>query len=153
MARRSELVCILMILLCGCEAQGTRYKKQGAAEGEGTILVYRPKGDFIGRGENPYVTVNGESLGHIFAGAYIAKTVPAGEHDVKVVQSLVFLPVWAKGVTVAVGEGGTAYVKVDQKITSLGGENSGIAARQEIFIEEVDEVAGQAALAKSRRNE
>lgn len=154
MARRGILFSILMISLAACTAQGERYEKAAARADTGTIYVYRPLGKWNGRGENPYVNVAGKLLGRLFAGGYVAYAVPAGEHRVEVVQSLLFLPVWPKGLEVAVAEGSSTYVKVDQRITSIGGEDGGgVTARQEVFIEEVDEVTGQAALAKSRLNE
>lgn len=141
------------LVLAGCVAQGPKYQSASVipARGEAVIYVYRPKGNWVVRGENPYVQIGDDGLGQLRSGGYVSKTVPAGEHKVIVRQSLLMMPVWSDSVEVTVAEGGSAYVKVDQRYTQFGAE-SGVSARQQIFIEEVDSLTGQAEIAETRRN-
>jgi hypothetical protein len=141
------------VLASGCVAQGPKY--QSAAidpeRGQGVIYVYRPKGNWVVRGENPYVEIGGDGLGQLRSGGFLSKVVPAGEYKVVVHQSLLMMPVWSDSVEVTVADGGSAYVKVDQRYTQFG-TDSGVSARQQIFIEEVDSLTGQAEIAETRRN-
>jgi hypothetical protein len=140
-------------LLAGCVAQGPLYQSAqlSPARGQGVIYIYRPKGNWVARGENPYVEVGGEGMGPLRAGGYFSKAVAAGEHTVRVRQSLLLMPIWSDSVEVSVAPGGEAYVKVDQRFTKFGAD-SGVSARQQVFIEEVDSLTGQAEIAETRRN-
>jgi hypothetical protein len=117
----------------------------------GVIYVYRPLDSIIGRGEDPYVWIAGEQMGRVKAGGYVKKVVPVGEHDVTVRQTVLFVPTWPEMVQVAVASGGSAYVKVDQRITGISADG-GAGAIQEVFIEEVPFDVGQADISKAREN-
>jgi Protein of unknown function (DUF2846) len=144
---------VTAFLLFGCVAQGPKYQSAGVtpARGEGVIYVYRPKGNWVVRGENPYVQIGDDGLGALRSGGFVSKAVSAGEYKVVVRQSLLMMPIWSDSVEVTVADGGSAYVKVDQRYTKFGAD-SGLSARQEIFIEEVDSLTGQAEIAETRRN-
>lgn len=151
--RCGPIIALVGVAIAGCVAQGPKYENAGItpAKGEGIIYVYRPKGEWLVRGENPYVQIGDDGLGQLRAGGFVSKAVPAGEYNVSVRQSLLMVPVWSRSVEVAVAEGGSTYVRVDQRYTQFGAD-SGISARQQIFIEEVDSLTGQAEIAETRRN-
>ena len=144
---------VIVILLAGCVAQGPKYQSAGVTpeRGEGVIYVYRPKGNWVVRGENPYIQIGDDGLGALRSGGFLSKAVPAGEYKVIVRQSLLLMPVWSDSVEVTVADGGSAYVKVDQRYTQFGAD-SGVSARQQIFIQEVDSLTGQAEIAETRSN-
>jgi hypothetical protein len=142
----------IALALAACAAEGPRFESASLSSSEvGVIYVYRPLESVIGRGEDPYVSIAGEHMGRLKAGGYVKKVVPIGEHAVTVRQTVLFIPTWPETVEVAVASGGSAYVKVDQRITSIGGEN-GAAATQQVFIEEVSFDVGQADISKAREN-
>lgn len=151
--RRAVFVLIPTLMFGGCVAQGPKYQSAqiDPARGQAVIYVYRPKGNWVVRGENPYVEIGGEGMGQLRAGGFVSKVVPAGDYTVRVLQSLLMMPIWSDSVEVAVADGGSAYVKIDQRYTKFG-VDSGVSARQQIFIEEVDSVAGQAEIAETRAN-
>lgn len=139
-------------LLSACAADGPRFESAALSSSEvGVIYVYRPLDTIIGRGEDPYVSIAGEQLGRVKAGGYVKKVVPIGAHDVTVRQTVLFIPTWPETVEVAVASGGSAYVKIDQRITGIG-TGDGASATQEVFIEEVPVDVGQTDIAKAREN-
>jgi hypothetical protein len=151
--RRAVLLLIAALTLGGCVAQGPKYQSAAVmpARGQAVIHVYRPKGNWLVRGENPYVEIGGEGVGQLRAGGFVSKIVAAGDYTVRVRQSLLMMPIWSDSVEVSVADGGSAYVKVDQRYTKFG-LDSGVSARQQVFIEEVDSLAGQAEIAETRAN-
>lgn len=151
--RRAVLLLIPALTIGGCVAQGPKYQSAGVTppRGQAVIYVYRPKGNWVVRGENPYVEIGGEGMGQLRAGGFMSKVVPAGDYTVRVRQSLLMMPIWSDSVEVSVADGGSAYVKVDQRYTKFG-VDSGVSARQQISIEEVDNLEGQAEIAETRAN-
>ena len=139
-------------MVAACAAEGRRFETAALSSSEdGVIYVYRPLASVIGRGEDPYVWIAGEQMGRVKAGGYVKKVVPTGTHDVTVRQTVLFIPTWPQTVEVAVASGGSAYVKVDQRITGISTEE-GAAATQQVSIEEVPFDMGQADLSKAREN-
>jgi hypothetical protein len=151
--RRWVLCLIPALTIGGCVAQGPKYQSAEVtpARGQAVIYVYRPKGNWVVRGENPYVEIGGEGMGQLRAGGFVSKVVPSGDYTVRVRQSLLMMPIWSDSVEVTLAAGGSAYVKIDQRYTKFG-LDSGVSARQQIFIEEVDSLAGQAEIAETRAN-
>jgi hypothetical protein len=140
-------------LLASCAAEGPDFQRPTLASNDvGVIYVYRPLTSIIGRGEDPYVYVAGENLGRLKAGGYVEKVVPLGEYKVTVRQTVMFIPTWPQSVEVAVASGGSAYVKVDQRVTGISTEGPGTTATQEVFIEEVGNEEGQHEIAKAKGN-
>jgi hypothetical protein len=141
------------LVISSCAAEGPDFKRASLNSTEvGIIYVYRPLTSVIGRGENPYVYVNGENLGQLKAGGYLEKVVPIGEHKVTVRQTVLFVPTWPESVEVAVASGGSAYVKVDQRVTGLSTEGEGATATQQVFIEEVSNEEGQVEIERAKGN-
>jgi hypothetical protein len=138
--------------LAACAADGPRFESAALSSSEvGVIYVYRPLDSIIGRGEDPYVWIAGKQMGRVKAGGYVKKVVPIGEYDVTVRQTVLFVPTWPETVEVAVASGGSAFVKIDQRITGIG-SGDGAAATQQVFIEEVPIEVGQSEIAKAREN-
>lgn len=147
------LTIVALLALSACAADGPRYDPTRApAPGrEGLIYVYRPEGSLLGRGESPYVQVAGKGYGQLKAGGFIAVKLPEGEYQVTAMQTLfLVLPTIPKSVSVAVVPGSTSYVRVDQRIASVG--SGGAAATQEISVEEVNVETGQAEIAITHQN-
>ncbi|HEY7764660.1 MAG TPA: DUF2846 domain-containing protein [Aestuariivirgaceae bacterium] len=143
---------LMLSLLQGCAAEGDPFERQAGLSNEvGVIYVYRPLTSVIGRGEDPYVSIAGRNMGRLRAGGYVKLVVSIGEHKVTAHQSLFLLPSWPRSVEVAVASGGSAYVKVDQRITDVD-FSGGASATQQIFIEEVSSTTGQSEIATLREN-
>lgn len=138
---------IVALLLAGCVSPGdvtSSVAPNGAAGRPGTIVVYRPKGKLLSQGEPPYVTVAGKTYGTLPAGSYFAATVPEGDVKVTANQAvLLVLPTIPKSVEVAVIATGTSYVRVDQIISSAD-LSGGVTVNQQVVIEEVSPIVGQA---------
>ncbi|HKQ95207.1 MAG TPA: DUF2846 domain-containing protein [Aestuariivirgaceae bacterium] len=144
---------VTALLVSSCAAEGPDFKRASIQSTEvGIIYVYRPLTSVIGRGENPYVYVNGENLGQLKAGGYLEKVVPIGEYKVTVRQTVLFVPTWPESVEVAVASGGSAYVKVDQRVTGFTTEGEGATATQQVFIEEVGNEEGQIEIERAKGN-
>jgi hypothetical protein len=144
---------VTALLVASCAAEGPAFERTAINSTEvGIIYVYRPLTSVVGRGENPYVYVNGESLGQLKAGGYLEKVVPIGEYKVTVRQTVLFVPTWPESVEVAVASGGSAYVKVDQRVTGFTTEGEGATATQQVFIEEVSNEEGQVEIARAKGN-
>lgn len=146
-----------LLALSGCAAEGPRYQPAALdpIEGQGVIYVYRPALELGKRGESPFVTVNGISYGAMRPGSFIAANVPAGEIKVVVQQSVFMLvPTIPKKVVVTVVPGSMSYVRVNQKIDSMGsgGDAGGVQVMQSISIEEVPFDVGQQELEMTRQN-
>ncbi|MGQ0485963.1 MAG: hypothetical protein ACT4SY_11510 [Hyphomicrobiales bacterium] len=151
---RRRALALLLPALAACTAQGPRYAPTGNAPAadSGIIYVYRPLGTVATRGEPPFVAVGDKPQVRMRAGSYIAVTVPEGEVEVSVQQSLFLLvPTIPRSVTVTVVAGGRSYVRVDQVISGAD-MSSGVTVSQSVMIEEVSPEVGQAELEKARRN-
>lgn len=149
---RIALIAMLALLAAACTADGPGFQPLSQRPaGEGIVYVYRPEGKTIGRGETPYIEIAGKSMGLLKAGGYISATLPPGEHDVTVRQSLLFVPTIWDTVTVAVAPGSVSYVRVDQRVTKVG--NAGyFSAMQKVSIEEVSDEIGQSEITETRQN-
>jgi hypothetical protein len=143
---------VVLPLLAGCAAGGPAFERRAALSNEvGVIYVYRPLTSAIGRGEDPYVIIAGERMGRLKAGGYLKKVVPIGDHKVTVQQSVLLLPTWPESVEVAVASASSTYVKIDQRITNVD-LSGGATATQQVFIEEVSDITGQAEILNMREN-
>jgi hypothetical protein len=131
---RIALIAMLALAAAGCTAGGPTFQPLSQRPaGQGIVYVYRPEGKTIGRGETPYVEIAGKNLGMLKAGGYLSATLPPGEHDVTVRQSLLFVPTIWDTVSVAVAPGSVSYVRVDQRVTKVG--NAGfLSAMQKVTI-------------------
>jgi hypothetical protein len=151
---RRGLLGFLGVLIAGCTARGPAYVPASISPtgNSGLIYVYRPKGTVATRGESPYLTIGDVAYGPIMAGSFIAAHVPEGEVKVVVQQSvLMLIPTIPRSITVTVINGGTSFVRVDQKIHSAT-LDSGLTVTQSIEIEEVSSEEGQLALEETRQN-
>ncbi len=151
---RRQMLTLLLPVLPACTAQGARYAPTGnaPAAGSGIIFVYRPLGTVTTRGEPPFVAVGDKPQVRMRAGSYIAVTVPEGEVEVSVQQSLFLLvPTIPRNVTVTVVAGGRSYVRVDQVISGAD-MSGGVTVNQSVAIEEVSSEVGQAELQQMREN-
>ena len=151
--RRSVLQ-VMALPLVGCAAEGARYVPNSieGAKNTGIIYVYRPLTQLGQRGEDPFVSMAHKSYGRMRAGSFVAGTLPEGEVDVTVQQSMLFLvPTIPKTVTVTVVRGSQSYVKVDQIIDVIG-VTDGASVSQSIESEEMPFNVGQAELAQTRQN-
>lgn len=150
---RLPLGLAVALALAACAAEGPDFERASLTTADtGVIYVYRPLTSVIGRGEDPYVYIGGENMGRLKSGGYVEKVVPIGEYKVTVRQTVLFVPTWPQSVEVAVGSGGSAYVKVDQRVTGVTTEGEGATATQQVFIEEVGNTEGQAEIAQAKKN-
>ena len=107
----------------------------------------------VTRGEAPFLRVAGRSYGRMKAGSFRAISVPEGDVEVQVQQSLLMLvPTIPRSVTVTVVAGSKSYVRVNQIIDSAS-VGSGVAVSQSVSIEEVSSEVGQEELALTRQND
>ena len=149
---RIALIAMLALLAAACTADGPAFQPMALRPaGQGIVYVYRPEGKTIGRGETPYIEIAGKNMGMLKAGGYLSATLPPGEHDITVRQSLLFLPTIWDTVSVAVAPGSVSYVRVDQRVTKVG-VGSSFSAMQKVTIEEVSDEIGQSEIADTRQN-
>jgi hypothetical protein len=142
------------MVLSGCAAEGERYNPAELPPPgrSGIIYVYRPADNILQRGEAPYITIAGKSYGQLKAGGYIRAVLPEGDYQVTALQTaLLIVPTIPRSVSVAVVPGSRSFVRVEQRISSIGGSGA-MSATQEIGIEEVDPDTGQAEIARTRLN-
>lgn len=147
----------LLLALGACAAEGPRYEPAALTplEGAGIIYVYRPLQEIGKRGESPHLTIDGTSYGAMRPGSFVAANVRAGDIRVTLQQSVfLFVPTFPKSVDVTVVPGSISYVRVNQKIDSIGsgGDAGGIQVMQSIEIEEVPFDVGQRELEQTRQN-
>jgi hypothetical protein len=149
---RIALIAMLALLAAACTADGPGFQPVSQRPaGEGLVYVYRPEGAALGRGETPYIEIAGKNMGMLKAGGYVSATLPPGEHDVTVRQTMLFVPTLWDTVSVAVAPGSVSYVRIDQRVTKVG--NAGFfSAMQKISIEEVSAEVGQSEIAETRQN-
>ena len=138
----------------GCAAEGEPYNPAELASPgrSGIIYVYRIADNIFQRGEAPYINIAGKSYGQLKPGGYIRVVLPEGEYQVTALQTvLLVVPTIPRSVSVAVVPGSQSFVRVEQRIASIG-ENGAASASQEIAIEEVTPETGQAEIAGTRQN-
>ncbi len=152
MITRIALIAMLAPLALGCTASGPAFEPLARRPaGQGIVYIYRPEGRTIGRGETPYVEIEGNYMGMLKAGGYLSATLPPGEHDITVRQSLLFVPTIWDTVTVAVAPGSVSYVRVDQRVTKVGTAGF-FSALEKVSIEEVPTDVGQSEIADTKKN-
>lgn len=149
---RIALIAMLALLAAACTADGPGFQPVSQRPaGEGIVYVYRPEGAALGRGETPYIEIAGKNMGMLKAGGYVSATLPPGEHDVTVRQTMLFVPTLWDTVNVAVAPGSVSYVRIDQRVTKVG--NAGFfSAMQKVSIEEVSAEIGQSEIADTKQN-
>lgn len=153
LTRRSLLALTAAGLLAGCAATGNEWQPATNMQpGHGMVYVYRPLGDFLGRGEAPYVQIGTGLPRQLRAGGYVAFEVPQGIHTVRAFQNMLFVPTIPFFIEVEVSEGRSSYIRLDQRISKLGGGNGGVRAMQKVEIEEVPPDVGAAEIAETRAN-
>lgn len=142
---------LVALLLSGCVSPGdvtSSLAPNGTSGRAGTIVVYRPEGTVMTRGEPPIVSIGGKRYGSLLAGRYFEARVPEGEITVTAQQAvLLIVPTIPKSVDVAVIASAPTYVRVDQVISSTG-LDGGVTVNQQVSIREVQPEEAQADLAK-----
>jgi hypothetical protein len=149
---RRTLLAFTAALLAGCAASGDGFAPVTAAKGNGVIYVYRPLGEVLGRGEDPYVQLGTGLPRRLRAGGYVAFEVPEGVHTVRAFQNMLFLPTIPFFITVEVPAGRASYLRLDQQVTKLGSSAGGVRAMQQVTMEEVNTTTGEAEIADTRAN-
>lgn len=149
---RRTLLALTAALVTGCAASGSSFAPKAPAEGKGVIYVYRPLGEVLGRGEDPYVQLGTGLPRRLRAGGYMAFEVPEGVHTVRAFQNMLFLPTIPFFVSVEVPAGRASYLRLDQQVTKLGSSSGGVRAMQQVTLEEVDSTTGEIEIAGTRAN-
>lgn len=70
------------LLLAGCSvATGKQFTRHSTpAENEALIYIYRPR-TLIGNANKPEIRINQNSVGTLYAGGFLSKMVPLGQHN------------------------------------------------------------------------
>lgn len=147
---RRTLLALTAALVTGCAASGSSFAPKAPSDGNGVIYVYRPLGEIVGRGEDPYVQLGTGLPRRLSAGGYIAFEVPEGVHTVRAFQNMLFLPTIPFFVSVEVPAGRASYLRLDQQVTKLGSSSGGVRAMQQVTLEEVDATTGEIEIAGTR---
>jgi hypothetical protein len=149
---RRTLLTLTGALLTGCAATGERFSPLTPAEGNGIVYVYRPLGNVMGRGEDPYVQLATDLPRRLRAGGFTAFEVPEGIHTVRAFQNMLFLPTIPYFLDVEVSAGHASYLRLDQQITKLNASAGNMRAMQQVTMEEVDATTGEIEIAATRAN-
>ena len=149
--RRAFLLTALSLPLAGCAATGAAWSPATpSAPGMGLIYVYRPLGEFIGRGEDPYVQIGSNLPKRLRAGGFVMFEAPEGIVSVRAFQNMLFLPTIPHIIDVEVASTGPSYIRLDQRVTKASVGGSGVRALQTVEITEVDESEALPEISRTR---